>query len=333
MQNTVILGTGVYIPSNKVYNEEIDEHFEKKGLRAHGLMEHLGRRKRFFISDGETPITMCINAIDNCVKKNKINLEEIEMLIVCTDTPEYLSPTNAVKIAGEYGDKMKGIRIAFDINSNCTSMVMGMDIAKSYMISNTIRKCLVVGCFCVTPSALWDDTVVYANFADASACMALEIVDEQEKRGIISSEVYTDASYHHYVTYPKCGMSKIALKSVEPNQKRLEWIPFDMDFLSGKWNDIIHKLLDVNCLSANDIDYFVFSQLSDVYNVETLKLLDISPDSGKYHFVGKEYGYTGNTCPILCLNRMWDTYNVKGNKIVICTVGAGYSAIAMLYIF
>lgn len=50
MKNIVIEGTGAYIPDNKVYNEQLDEHFEERGLSAHSLMEHLGRRKRYFIS-------------------------------------------------------------------------------------------------------------------------------------------------------------------------------------------------------------------------------------------------------------------------------------------
>ena len=65
MKNVVMDGTGVYIPPNKVYNEELDEHFEKIGLSAHSLMNHLGRRKRYFISEGENAITMIQNAIDN----------------------------------------------------------------------------------------------------------------------------------------------------------------------------------------------------------------------------------------------------------------------------
>ena len=64
MISIVMTGTGVYVPRNKVYNEEIDEHFESMGLNAHSLMEHLGRRKRYFISEGENAITMCQNAID-----------------------------------------------------------------------------------------------------------------------------------------------------------------------------------------------------------------------------------------------------------------------------
>ena len=331
MKNVLMQGTGVYIPSNKVYNEEIDKHFEVLGLNAHNLMEHLGRRKRYFISEGENAITMCMNAINNCVTKNNINLEEIEMLIFCSDTPEYLSPSNALKLVGLFGDKLKNVNIAFDINSNCTGMIQGLDIIHKYMLNSNVTNALIIGSFCISPIALWSDTVVYANFADAAACIAISAKDENQKRGFIDTEVYIDAAYYNNVTYPKCGMSKVPLKSIEPNEKRLEWIPFSMDFIPEYWAREIRKILKRNSLKPADIDYYIFSQLSDAYNMKTLELLGIS--EGKYHFLGKEYGYTGNTCPILCLNRMWDTYSQTGNKIVFCTIGAGYTIIVQLYEF
>lgn len=332
MKNVIIKGTGVYIPPNKVYNEQLDEHFEKRGLSAHSLMEHLGRRKRYFISEDENTITMCQNAINNCVEKNGLKLEDYEMVVVCTDTPEYLFPSNALKLVGLY-EEMTHVKLAFDLNSNCTGMIHGLDIVYKYMISSDIKKALVVGCFCITPIALWSDTVVYATFADAAACVSLEMVEEEQKRGFLDTYLFTDASYHGYITYPKCGMSKVPLKAVEPNEKRLEWNPFPMDFIPEQWVDGIKNILDKNNLTTEDIDYFIFSQLSDKFNVETLNLLGISLEDNKYYFVGKEYGYTGNTCPILCLNRMWDMYAEKGNKIIICTVGAGYSVIVQLYEF
>lgn len=333
MKNVVMDGTGVYIPPNKVYNEELDEHFEKIGLSAHSLMNHLGRRKRYFISEGENAIMMIQNAIDNCMKKNHLHLQDYEMLVVCTDTPEYLSPTNAMRVTGLYGEEMKNIKVAFDLNANCIGMLQGMDVVSKYMKLSNITKALVVGCFCVSPATLWTDTVVYATFADAAACVALSCEESEKQRGLLDTYTFVNASYHQYVTYPKCGMSKVSLKKVEPNEKRLEWISFPMDFLSQKWADSIMEVVNRNNLVIDDIDYFVFSQLSDIYNTETLKILGVPLEKNKYHFVGKEYGYTGNTCPILCLNRMWDTYSQKGNKIILCTVGAGYSIIVQLYEF
>ena len=333
MKNIMIKGTGVYIPPNKVYNEELDEHFEKRGLSAHSLMNHLGRRKRYFISEGENAITMIQCAIDNCVEKNNLDLEDYEMIVVCTDTPEFLSPSNAMRVVGLYGDRLKNIKVAFDLNSNCTGMLQGIDVVNRYMKTSNITNALVLGCFCISPATLWSDTVVYATFADAAACVALTCEEAEVQRGFLDTSTFVDANYHQYVTYPKCGMSKVPLKMVEPNEKRLEWISFSMDFLAQKWDDSILEILDRNGLNIDDINYFIFSQLSDVYNTETLKLLGISPDSNKYHFVGTEYGYTGNTCPILCLNRMWDMYSQRGTKIIICTVGAGYSIVVHLYEF
>ena len=331
MRNVIIKGTGLYTPHKKVYNEELNEHFAKRGLDASHLMEHLGRRTRYFISEEENAITMCQNAIDDCVKKHGIHLEDIEMVVFCSDTPEYLFPSNAMKLVGLYGDKMKNVNIAFDLNSNCTGMIQGMDVVSKYMKQSDIEKALVVGCFCISPIALWGDTVVYANFADAAACVVLDAKEEEEKRGFLDTKIYVDASSHKYVTYPKCGMSKVPLKSIEPNEKRLEWQPFSMDNVPQGVSTEINNILERNNLTKEDIDYYILSQLSDAYNTDTLKLLDESKN--KYHFLGGEYGYTGNTCPILCLDKMWDTYSQKGNKIIMSTIGAGFSLIVQLYEF
>ena len=50
MTNIIIEGTGAYIPTNKVYNEELEEQLQSRGLSAKSLMKHLGRRKRYFKS-------------------------------------------------------------------------------------------------------------------------------------------------------------------------------------------------------------------------------------------------------------------------------------------
>ena len=331
MDNIKIKGTGVYIPKHKVYNEEINEHFAQRGLDASHLMNHMGRRKRYFISEDEDAISMCRNAIDDCVKKHKIDLEEIEMLVVCSDTPEYLTPTNAVKLVGLYGDNMKNVNVAFDMNCNCIGMVLGMDLVSKYMRSSNISKALVIGCFCISPIALWGDTVVYANFADAAACVALEAVEEETRSGFLDTKVFVDASSHEYVTYPKCGMSKVPLKKIEPNEKRLEWIPSPADDMVEYIVREIRCVLKRNSLTTDDINYFIFSQLSDADNLETLKLLNVQEE--KYHYMGSEYGYTGNTCTILCLNRMWDLYAKPGNRIIIATIGAGSTVIVQLYQF
>ena len=57
--------------------------------------------------------------------------------------------------------------------------------------------------------------------------------------------------------------------------------------------------------------------MNDSANKETLKLLGVELDSGKYHFVGTEYAYTGNTSPAIVLDSMWDLYNKRGNYVIL----------------
>lgn len=76
--------------------------------------------------------------------------------------------------------------------------------------------------------------------------------------GFIDTEVQVDAQFYKQVTYPGCGMKKVLLKSVEPNEKRLIWNPFKMDFLSKVWCDMITDVLGRNRLKVEGYRLFHF---------------------------------------------------------------------------
>lgn len=293
-------------------------------------MNHLGRRKRYLASEKETSLSMACEAVKDCIEKNNLSYKDINMLVFVSDIPEYLSPTNAIKIINEI--QATNVSNAFDLNGNCAGMSMAIDIIASYMqVHKHIEHAIVVGSFNISSVAKKDDSVVYPNFADASSAVLLHRQDTNDEKGYIDSITFIDASYQEFVTFPKCGMSKIASDNVTMEERRLEWQPFDMKFISNKWCDMITDLTARNNLVPDDIDYYILSQLSDHDNMQTLQKLGI--DEGKYFFLGKEYGYTGNTCLFLVLNRMWETIAKAGNKVIFCTVGAGYSTIAQLYYF
>lgn len=62
-------------------------------------------------------------------------------------------------------------------------------------------------------------------------CVVLEGCEEEEQTGFIDTEVQVDAQFYKQVTYPEGGVAKVPLKFVEPNEKRLIWNSFKMDFL------------------------------------------------------------------------------------------------------
>lgn len=330
VQNVVMLGTGVYVPPNKVYNDYFVKHFQEMGMKSQGLMEHWGRRKRYFANPGESSLSMGYEAAKKALDKIHMNPEELDMIIFVSDTPEYTSPSNALKLNSML--KAKNAHTVFDMNCNCMGMLSALDVVTRYVQSKvSIKKILIVGSLLISTFAKKTDSIVYPNAADCAAAIILENIEEEEKRGFIDSTLYTDSSYHDTIVMPACGNSNILSGMLTEDDKKMRWTPYDFDFLPDIWEAIILRLLKRNNVTANEINHYIFSQLSDPYNLETLKKLGVGEE--KYTFVGKEYGYTGVTSPIVALNRMWNVMAVPGKQIVFCSVAAGVSTIALLYKF
>ena len=332
--NILMKKPGIYIPENVVDNQYYIDHFHKLGMECDGLLKHLGREKRHFANADETPLTMSIESIEDCLLENKMQATDIDMLVFAGDSPEYIVSNNAVRIVNAIG--ANNAIMAFDFNSNCTSMLNAIEVVKATMLTNVnIKNAMIVGCFQPSMNSRKDDTVVYANFGDATATIILTKAKEDIKRGFLDVETRLDSSYCKYTNFPKCGMVKSLKRTIpiEPIERRWEWIPFDSKFIPRIWTEMIDTMLKRNNKTPKDISYYIFSALSNFDNVKTLNNLGITEDDEKYYYFGTEYGYTGCTCQALCLNRMWDVMSKKDNEIILCTVGAGASFIAQLYKF
>ncbi|MBO5472977.1 MAG: ketoacyl-ACP synthase III [Lachnospiraceae bacterium] len=326
-RNILIKGTGTYTPKNEVGNEFFEEYFRRLGVEVHGLMKHLNRKKRFFADRDESSLSMGYEAALNVLEKLKLDAKELDMIIFISDTPEYNMPTNALKLSHMLG-AVNAHRV-FDMNCNCTGMLVGLDVAAGYMQRRkAIKKALVIGSMHVSSVVKYKDSVVYPTFGDSAAAVILESVEETEKRGILSSEYFTDSDYHDTIVLPECGHSKELLYEVPKENRRMAWNPFDFGFLSDNWTKIIKELLEDNHVDVEEIQYFLFSQFSDADNLLTLEKLGASKE--KYVFVGDKYGYTGVSSPIMALNEVWEDIPEEG-YLLFCSVAAGYSMNAVLY--
>lgn len=326
-QNIIIRGTGIYTPKHEVSNEYFIEHFRSLGVDVDGLMKHLNRQKRFLADRDESSLSMGCEAAKNAIEKLEMDPDEIDMIVFASDTPEYNSPTNALKL--NHMLKTKNANRVFDMNCNCIGMLVAMDMVAGNMQQRaSLKTSLIVGSMHVSSVVRYKDSVAYPSFGDSAAALVLEKVTEKQKRGIIDSEYLTNSDYHDTIVLPECGHSKELLYEVPKEKRRMAWNPFDFSFLSDNWAKIIMRLLEKNGVKIEEVTRFVFSQFSDADNLLTLEKLGV--DKGKYIFIGDQYGYTGVSSPIVALNAIWDSMEKEG-YLVFCSVAAGYSMNAILY--
>lgn len=330
-RNVYIEGVGSYHPSVIVGNDYYANHFKKYGLEEHaiGLMEKVGRERRTLADENETSITMSVEAAKKAIKKAKLEPKDIDAIISVSDTPEFLTPCCALMIKNLLqADRVTNV---FDINNDCIGMLTGIDIAARYLKTDKkYKRILVVGSMHISPFAKEDDLVVYGCISDGAAAVVLVVKEEEEERGFLGSRMYTDDTYNDTIRFPACGLSNIPNKDIEPEDKKMQWNPFDFSFLSEKWSELIIGLLQEHGYSESDVTHYFMSQFSKFDVGLTMEKLGASFDQAT--FVGHKYGYTGCTSPIMALDdRLKREEFNKEDISIFCSVAGGYTMAALLY--
>ena len=133
-----IVASSSYLPSKKILNEEIEK---KLNLETNYIEKRTGIKQRYFVQN-ETIEEMSIKAIEKLINETKIDVQEIDMIIVATTTTNSLMPGISNYIQ-KYIEIKKCIR--YDILARCNGYINALDIAQMYIKSGKVSKGIVVG--------------------------------------------------------------------------------------------------------------------------------------------------------------------------------------------
>ncbi|MFD2444603.1 hypothetical protein ACFSO7_11560 [Bacillus sp. CGMCC 1.16607] len=116
------------------------------------------------------------------------------MVIIVSDTPKYLIPSNALLIKEEI--KAVAVNIVYDNNANCIGMISAIDHVSRYLKAKTrLLNALVVGSFYSQVIANQECLLSYPTFGDGSCAILLQKLEEDTERGVIDT-VYETVSQH-----------------------------------------------------------------------------------------------------------------------------------------
>lgn len=327
--NTCIREVALYHPENKVGNDFFVDHFKEQGNDITGLLKAMGRESRYLSTDAdENPLTMGIEAAKKALSQSGLVAEDLDMIVFSSGTPEYVQPTNALKVHHALGGKSSAI--VYDLNSNCVGMVVALEQVSRYMLSNpNVKKAMIVGAEQMNRYSRKSEEVPYANFGDGSCAVILERTENTD-RGFIDSSYYTDSSMHDTIVLPATGFSNMYREDVEEHDKLIEWLPFNTDeaFLSAK--NAIERLLKENGLAKSDVKKYFLSQFAKK-NIDII-CDQLEEDNAKFKFIGDEFGYTGTSSPFIALAKSIETGEIeRGDVVIFWSVGAGITSCNVLF--
>lgn len=327
-QNIVIKDMASYHPKDVLDNSFFLDHFRKMDNDITDLLQCLGKERRYISTiKEETVVTMGIEACRRVLKKTGLEGKDIDMLVFSSGTAEYVSPATAIIIHKEI--QGKNDCIAYDLNASCVGMVVAIEQASRYMLSNPkVNRALIVGSDQMFRYARREDAVTYANFGEASSAVILEKTENTES-GFIDSAFYTNSRSAYEIMLPACGFSKLIEDNLPEYDRRYMWEANASNGFSSTV-DTIQKLLQDNGLTTDDIKVYCFSQLS---KGNTQKICEgLNENFHKFYFIGDEYGYTGSSSPLIVFEKAIENGRVqKGDYLMFWSLGAGSTACTMLY--
>ena len=184
-----ITATGSYLPEKIVTNDDLAK---KVDTSNEWIIERTGIKQRHVSRDDELTSDIAYQAAKNLIDSSKINVEDIELIILATTTPDLTFPATATTIQAKLGAKNA---FAFDIQAVCSGFVFAVTNAHNFIKSGQVKNALVIGADTLSKIVNWEDRNTCVLFGDGAGAVFLEQCDEG--KGIIASDLNSDGNLNN----------------------------------------------------------------------------------------------------------------------------------------
>ncbi len=323
---------GIYLPERKISNEELSGIME---YDVEGYLSEKGIKVRHLAAPGESTSDMAVKAAQEALNRANLKPGEIDLIILATDTPDYVTPPTSAIIQHKLGAKNAG---CFDLNAACADETIGLVIGSHYiMLDQAINHVLVIGAYGMTKWLDWSkysdssSKVLGMLFGDGAGGV---ILSRSEEPGYLTSKIVGKGEYWDTYGIYLGTASPIDERMIQEKRHYLRFhenqhkVP--PDFNTSLWPKLIQETTEKAGHQVEELDLVLLNQVELNVVKETLKNLNLSLE--KTHWVADKYGYAGSASALMALHDAIELRKIKsGDLIIFCTSGAGFVISSALF--
>ena len=263
-----IIGTGGYLPSNVVTNQDLEKLVDTSDQ---WIRERTGIEQRHIAVEGETTVDLAEQASRNAIEAAGIDASEIDLIIFATSTPDKIFPSSACILQARLD--IHGCP-AFDIQAVCTGFIYALSIAEKFIKTGSARTALVVGAEVFSRILNWEDRGTCVLFGDGAGAVILQA---DEDTGILSSHIHADGKYENLLWVPHGvgdGFDQVKEGKAFVEMRGNEVFKMAVNTLGR----IVDETLAANDMKKSDIDWLVPHQANIRIITATARKLKMSMD-------------------------------------------------------
>ena len=309
-----IAGTGAYLPENVVTNQELEETMDTSD---EWIRERTGIKRRHIAADHEKTSDMGLAAAHRAIEMAGIAVQDIDLIIVGTCTPDKIFPSTACIIQRQL--ELHGCP-AFDVHAACSGFIYALDIANRAIRTGGATTALVVGSETLSRITNWEDRATAVLFGDGAGAVVLQASDEA---GIISTHIHSDGQYEDLLEVPS-GVST----GYDALRAEAAYIKMNGNAVFRRavatLGSIARETLDGNNMDRHDVDWLVPHQANLRIIVAAAKKLDL-PMERVVVTVDDQANTSAASIPLALDTAIRDGRIQRGQLLLFEAFGAGFT--------
>lgn len=321
LHNVRFAGMASCVPKRVLSN--LEDCPPKMRSERERLVRNIGIHNRRICAEWQCFSDLAFDATEKLLEELQWQREEIDALIVVTQSPDYLIPATAIILQDRL--KLSHATIAFDVNLGCSGYPFGLHILGSMIASGAVKKGLVlVGDRCAT--------VNDPLFSDAGTATALEF---DPNAAPMHFDLNSDGSGFRAIMLPVGGHREPfgpqhAVPTKDENG-RLHWPselildgPAVLSFSTHQVPPSVRRALEHAGVTSDDVDYFIFHQANRMINETVRKKLGLPVE--KVPSTLHDFGNTsGASLPVTMTARIHEALSSGRKRLSLSGFGIGLS--------
>lgn len=317
-RSATIIATGSYVPPIERTNASMKEKF---GEVIDKFEASSNIKTRWYAPNDWATSDLAVEAGRAALEEAGMQASDLDMILLGTDSPDYITPATSVVVQHKLGAKNAG---TFDIGCACASFPTGLNTAAGLIQSNPhIKNVMVIGAYMMHKLSDWENDVMSFFYGDGAGAAILTV---SEKPGFVSSTFYADGSYHkHWGIYSGGTFEPVTVDSVKEGRTFVKLVtPFPAEVNNEGWPARMQELSKNGNFDLKDIDLVIYTQV----RLNSIKLVQekLGLPLEKAHWVMDKWGYTGSACIPMAFDDARKQGKVKsGDLIAFIGSGVGYN--------
>lgn len=321
-----IVATAMYKPERLISNDQMREWLQHVPEFVDKMEAGTGILQRWWVPEDWATSDVALPAAKLAIERAGKKPEDVDLIILGTDSPDYVTPATSVVLQHKLGAKNAG---TFDVGCACASFPTALTAAAGIIAENTnINTVLVVGAYLMHKLANPKDPMNFFYGDGASAA----VLQAAEQPGFVASAFQADGSYAKHWLIPSSGTAEpVTAETLAAGRTQVMMLDrYPPEINDDGWPRLVRKVAVAGNFEVSDIDFALFTQVRKPTVVLVMQSLGLPLT--KTHTIMEEFGYTGSACVGMALDDALTKRKIKaGDLVVMVGSGVGYNQAACAF--